>query len=99
MVAEDKKHHIFGAMNEKQMLEEYKLACKLAEKDLSVDLFMSYLMDKLDLQREYLTYEEFSAIDFSVLGYPRFMIDYLSKLSGHSYEPLLFRRLKGFNKP
>lgn len=68
------------------MFSEYKLACKLAEKDLSVDLFMSYLMDKVDLQREYLTFEEFSAIDFSVLSYPRIFIDYLSKLSAHPYE-------------
>lgn len=52
----------YGLASEEGAFGEFKLACKLAEKDLSFELFLSYLMDKVDLQREFVTSEEFGCL-------------------------------------
>lgn len=58
---------------------------------------MSYLMDKVDKQREHLTFEEFQDLEFSIYGIPNILVDVVSKLSGQSYEILMFKRLKMIN--
>eukprot|EP00347_Sterkiella_histriomuscorum_P002500 403367910 len=77
-----------------RIYEEYKLACKLSQKVINKEVFMSYLMDKLDQQREHFTFEEFQEIDFQIYGIPKFIVDYVSRMSGQPFEVLIYQRLK-----
>ena len=57
-------------------------------------MFQDYLMDQVDKQREHIVLEEFQKLEFEVFGFPRIMVDILTKLSGISFEILIFKRLR-----
>ena len=60
-------------------------------------MFYKYLMDKVDKQRVSISIEEFELLEFSVYGYPGLLVDIVSKLSGQSFEVILFKKIKAIN--
>ena len=45
-------------------------------------MFLTYMMDKVDKQRETISADEFKEIDFSGFGIPKIFTDMVSKFIG-----------------
>lgn len=57
-------------------------------------MFLSYLMDKVDVQRETITAEEFKEIDFTGFGIPKIFMEMITKLTAQSFEHTIQNKVK-----
>ncbi|CDW80748.1 UNKNOWN [Stylonychia lemnae] len=85
-------------LDPQRMNQDYKLAQKMASKEINYESFQTYLMDQVDTQRVVLTFEEFQEIEFSVFGLPRISIEFVSKITGQNYENMIYKKIKKQNQ-
>ena len=62
--------------------------------EISMKIFSEYLMEKLDLAKEYLTLEDFQQIEFSQHGAPTLIVDAITKITTTQLDAILKSKSK-----